>query len=318
MLKRFLDRLLPKPAAAAEAPLPTIDPAEIEPLLYEYEGLPRVDWQQAGAWAIARQDQMPIEDARRALTAAWLDVLSGGFAIPYTRWRSPDVEGLAPAEGHIAARTAAAARESMRCIRESLTPIRGGDPIPPIAVLALASGDDYYSFVCEAGPEEGEFATSGAQYWPTQSFAPPLIIINAAFRHAVEASFAHELAHHALNGYFLPIWIEEGLTQMMEERVTGASRFHLDREMLDRHRSLWYDIGLDGFFDGSTFRSPEDDRQELSYHLAQCVTRTLLSTRPKDFFAFARACKTTDVTAAAVENLGGEPEAIVRAMLRVR
>jgi len=134
---------------------------------------------------------------------------------------------------------------------------------------------------------------------------------------AMEQTIAHELTHHALHDAQLPLWVEEGITQMMEERVTGQTNFKLDRQMLRRHREHWLDGSLERFLSGEGFSAPHDDEQELSYHLAQLVVRGLLSRDPKSFFAFARACGTTNPGDAATRHLGATPDEIVERALNV-
>jgi len=84
-----------------------------------------------------------------------------------------------------------------------------------------------------------------------------------------------------------------------------------------RHRTLWSEIGFDRFLSGETFQSPEGEEQELSYHLAQALTRSLLSDRPAAFFAFARACRDTDAELAAKEHLGADAAELAQELLRV-
>lgn len=132
-----------------------------------------------------------------------------------------------------------------------------------------------------------------------------MIILPMQMKHDVDSTIAHELTHHALSELNLPAWMEEGFTQMMEERVTSVYNFTVNHELLQRHRLLWSTIGLRSFWEGESFHSARDDEQELSYHLSQLIVRSMLSDRPEEFLAFARSCRTAEsVEAAALETLG--------------
>jgi hypothetical protein len=112
------------------------------------------------------------------------------------------------------------------------------------------------------------------------------------------------LTHLLLVERELPLWLEEALTQLMEELVTGTTGFAVDREIMDRHRSYWGRHGLDTFWSGQSFSSP-DDGQELSYHLSEVLARPLLADTPRRFLTFAAAAKWEDCGAsAAKEHLG--------------
>jgi hypothetical protein len=126
---------------------------------------------------------------------------------------------------------------------------------------------------------------------------------------------AHELTHHALAGCGLPIWIEEGLTQMFEERVTGYTHFTVNIELVGRHRARWDAETLATFLDGRAFASPIDDTQELAYHLAQWVVRSELTRRPARFFEFARACRDMDAESAAQQTFSVSCEDLVQQVM---
>lgn len=146
-----------------------------------------------------------------------------------------------------------------------------------------------------------------------------IIALPTAARWAVENTIAHEFTHHALAHLDMPLWIQEGLTQMMEERATGIGNFAAPRELLERHRARWGEDGLDGFLSGEAFGSPHEDTQELAYHLAQIVVRSLCSQRPKQFFAMAREATWDDGgRRAARSHLGVDLEHLVAASIGLR
>ena len=321
MLRKIMKMLRPgaRGNSAGGRALPSIDRSEIASFLSVHQGLPQLDWGAAEAW-IERKATRPgaCESLKRAVAAAWLDELRDALTDDHRRWRNVRVEGLAPLEGNNSQRVARGTDGAIKVIEKALRPIRGDDPIPPFAVVALNSSDNYYSFISHFYPEEGEWGTSGGVYINDGADSFPIIALPTNLQWALEQTVAHELTHHSLRGAELPIWVEEGLTQMMEERVTGVSNFRLDREMLSRQRDRWLDGDLESYLSGASFSSAEDDTQELAYHLSQLVVRGLLSREPDRFFEFARACRKTSWNEAALEHIGQTPEELIERALNVQ
>jgi hypothetical protein len=303
--------------AAPAAEWPSLPRAEVEPLLISDHGLPQIDWEKAAAWLTAREpgkDQ--LDGFRRAIVSGWLDALCAATKVESHRWHRGPIEGLAPVEGAAAARLERCAEHALTVIHEAMVKIRGEGPIPPIALIGLGDKEEYYSFVAHFMREDGHFGTSGGMYIRRPPPATPLLVIDAQVKWGLEATVAHELTHHALAGRKLPLWAEEGLTQMMEERVTCICQFTITQEQLREHRDLWLTKGFAPLMDGKGFRSPTDNVQTLTYHLAQMMVRSLLSTHPKEFFAFARDCAEIGPEAAAARHLPAPPERIAEALLR--
>lgn len=300
----------------APADLLTLDRDEIAPFLSVGEGLPRLDWSMADVW-ITRKAAGPGDQDRlkRAVAAAWLDGLRDALEADHKRWRHARIEGLAPVAENCAARVAAVADHAVVTIERALVPIRGDEPIPLAGIVALDGMDPYYSFISYYHAEEGEWGTSGGMYIHEGADSFAVVALPVIPKTDIGKTVAHELTHHALRGLELPLWVEEGFTQMMEERVTGRSYFKLDHEMMRRHRERWGGEEVERFVAGDSFFSPYDDEQELAYNLAQLVVRGWLSREPQRFFAFARACQNVGPQAAAEEHLGkSEAEVVGQAL----
>jgi hypothetical protein len=299
--------------------LVSIGREEIAGFLSVEHGMPQIDWGAVETW-IGRRNEEPAKHAglRRAAAAAWLDEVRDALKEDHRRWRHEQVEGLGPMEGDAAIRIARGTDGAIATVTRALSRIRGPEPIPPIALVALATTESYYSFVSHFHPEEGEWGTSGGMYINDGPDSFPVIALPTNLKWALEQTIAHELTHHALRGVELPLWVEEGITQMMEERVTGVPNFKLDREMLERHRERWLESEMATFLSGEAFSSAEEDTQELAYHLSQLVVRGLLDKDAEKFFAFARGCRQGERESMEKE-LGTTAEEIVeRALSRVR
>jgi hypothetical protein len=318
MLRRWLSRARGHPASRPPADLRSLDRDQAASFLQVREGLPHVDWAMAESWAQRRTaDERERDRLRRAVAAAWLDEIRDALAIDHKRWRHALIEGLAPVQDGAALRIARAADHAAGIISDALKPITGRAAFAPLGVIALARPEDYYSLIAPFYPDEGEFATSGGVYINERGWSFPFLAMPVrSNRHSIEQTIAHELTHHALCRLDIPLWAEEGLTQMMEERVTGVANFALDRDTLRRHRRRWEESGLEVFWSGAAFHSPHEDEQELAYHLSQVLVRGLLSAKPAAFFAFTRAATRADHgAAAAAEHLGADLDGVAERLL---
>lgn len=319
MLRRLLQRLgVGGRRSHTGRSLLSIDREEIAGFLSVEHGLPQMDWGAVDLWLSRKEpDEQRRAGLRRAAAAAWLDEVRDSLSEDHRRWRHASVEGLGPMESDRAVRIARGTDGAVALISKALSKMRGPTPIPPFAVVALGSSDAYYSFISHFCPEEGEWGTSGGVYINDGPESFPVIALPTNLKWALEQTIAHELTHHALHGMGLPLWIEEGITQMMEERVTGVTNFKLDREMIQRHQDRWLDGRLELYLSGDAFGSAEEDTQELAYHLSQLVVRGLLAKDASCFFAFARACR-SGAAEAMEHHLGANAEELVERALNTR
>lgn len=286
---------------------------DVRPLLTCVHGMPHVDWGMAAAWCVSHESKHASRDQLRLSVAAfWLDELRDAMADDAQRWNRGPVLGVAPMERGTSRRLADTAEKALGIIDQACSKFRAQHDIPPIAVIALGTRDEYYSFIAHFFPSSKPSATSGGLYIRSDGDSFPMLVINPLSKdHSIELTAVHELTHHVLADCRLPLFIEEGLTQMMEERATGIPNFTLDHQRVGRHREVWTPAMIDEYVAGSTFLSPTDDVQELSYHLSQWIVRSLLDADAKKFFAFAKACQETPVEFAMQEHLGVRPEELV-------
>lgn len=295
--------------------LPEIAVDEVRQFIVEDEGVPHINWAAAAAWIdMHAEDPEAHPVFQRAIAATWLDEIHDMVAYETMRWRSALVEGLAPTRDSAASRLEVWSLRALHDITTSLDPIHNGALPGPVIIFATRSSDAYYSFIAHFY-DEGVHGGSGGIYLGADHNAFPMLVIDGSVTWGIEAVVVHELTHHALAGCRLPLWAEEGLTQMMEERIAGGRPFIMNSEMMDRHRALWSDIGFGPFTSGIAFGSSERDQQELAYHLALAMTRSLLERRASDFFAFARACRDNTHEDAAREHLGRPAAEIAAAFL---
>ena len=138
-------------------------------------------------------------------------------------------------------------------------------------VIAFKDAHDFYLYVSQYIPEDGEFGGMGGVYLNRGygHFAMP----NGDLESYVSV-MSHELCHAFLDHLALPLWLDEAITQGVEHSITGVLPYVLDREMIGRHQEYWDAPLIQEFWKGSSFFLA-DDGQELSYHLARFIVHVL-------------------------------------------
>jgi hypothetical protein len=301
----------------SSASLPRFSRDDVRHLFVDRQGLPQVDWGMADLWLMqsaTNQDFPHGPLARRALVSAWLEELRDALHEDHQAWRKPDFDGITPLNDALGKRIAATSDRAATEIRRALKPLRGDQPIPPYALVAIKPLNAYLSFKSHYVHSDSGSATSGGFYSRASSAGYPTIAINCATSHSSELVVAHELTHHALVDADLPLWAEEGITQMMEERVCSFTNFSLSRERVAEQHDRWSEDALDMFIEGAAHLSPEDNDQELAYHLSQWAVRSALERNPTQFFRFLSACRCSDPELAAKAVLGTSQADFVRSI----
>jgi len=185
--------------------------------------------------------------------------------------------------------------------------------VGPRIMLLLHDMERYCDYIDYYYPDSGTFAAS-AGICILQPYAH--IAIGTADSQYHQPAIAHELTHLAMAPLALPLWLNEGVAQMMEGQIGGASFFTIDRELRQRHGSLWHRIGLQSFWSGQSFNDTDDDVQELSYHLAEVLSRNILEDHREKFGLFLAAARQHDAgEAAAREYLGRDLASIASQFL---
>jgi hypothetical protein len=152
--------------AAPVLPVPSLVQIDnLEDLLLTDAELPMIDWDAAESRVERIEGGDHARDSwRRSLAAAWLDRLASELKQPHTRWRTANVEGLAPEGNGVASAIARVAEVAFSRIDTALGSSWDNHPIAPVAIVAVATRDDYYSLKATAMHSEGEFAGSGGCY----------------------------------------------------------------------------------------------------------------------------------------------------------
>jgi hypothetical protein len=286
------------------------DEIDLSELLTWEEGLPRPQWDLINAWVESRGDPDRKHDAWAAIGRSWLGHLAQALGGAYGTEESDQFLMLAPEPESAASllRFGAHCKDGLLSVLGSVAEFTApGKQV----VVALRTAEEYYRYISIYYPE-GNFGGSAGCH--VRVGYPHLVLLGKQLSQ-LEDTLAHELTHAALHHLSMPLWVEEGLTQMFQHEATGRGLLVVDGEMARRHKRYWGRRGLDKFWRGEGFLHP-GRVQELSYQLAEILARLLLEdARPRWFgwvqkprqryFAFLRGAAATDCgEAACQEHLG--------------
>ena len=132
-------------------------------------------------------------------------------------------------------------------------------------VMVLPSEDDYYHYVSEYYPQDGEFAFSGGMY--LQHGYGHFVFCKGSMD-AMEPTLVHELTHALVAHLPMPAWVNEGLAVNTERRWAPRPPQYQPHELARKHSRFWNDETMQQFWSGKSYLRP-DDGNLLSYDLAQ-------------------------------------------------
>lgn len=134
--------------------LPPLDRSEIAHLFCVDHKLPHINWDEATPWIESKESDLTSQRLlRRAIASHWLDELRNALPSDHRRWANGHIEGIGPLQDNAADHAARAANKAYIEISRALCRLRGTDPIPPIAIIALATDTEYYSLISHHYPD---------------------------------------------------------------------------------------------------------------------------------------------------------------------
>jgi hypothetical protein len=272
---------------------------DIDGVFETHEGLPHPRWDIVWQHLKARIAPEKRDDAYWVLAHQWLTKLAGQLQGEYEVHSSPNFLVLAAVTDD----EAIGLMRFAEATRDRIIGVLGepeGEWFGPFVVLVFADGDDFARYIAPLHPPEGEF------------MMPAGIFINRGYCHiamqesstyAMQQTLTHELAHNLLTLYPLPLWLNEGLVQVLTDSFMGGHEQPMDPELARKHRRYWTEENIQDFWSGKAF-SMAGEPSRLSYSLAIVAARTLAGTR-KGFADFIRAAHYSDAGESAAEELLG-------------
>lgn len=272
-----------------------LEGSELDPFFKELDYFPRPEWSRITEYI----ESTPEEErgpAWQDFAYHWLHRLAAHLGEPYRIDWSKEFILLSPREPW----KAKLLLEIVEAQREKILNFVGTDEREEgygfHTLLLFEEIDTYQRYISHFGPS-GIEASSGGMFIGNEYYGH--ITLFGSDARILELVTAHELTHNLLWPSYLPLWVEEGVCQAMEQRCAGHYREAIGRKRAQEHRLFWLDYGLKRFWEGAAFRCPE--AQEYAYELALLLVKVLAerSSKFKSFLEFAswqdagfEACKT--------------------------
>jgi hypothetical protein len=270
------------------------------------KGIPILDFEALDAWAAKAGSKDSASAAAQAGRRAWLlhvrDRLGPTAELT-------EIEGAwvlstwSPRVARAAAKYIGVMRARIGTLLEGLAEFPAGERS---TLIVFDTQEDYYHYVANYYPEDGEFAFSGGMFLNT-GFQHFVAVLNDLG--AVEPVIAHEMTHYGLAHLALPLWLDEGVAVNTEHLLAVNYRHPRSTvELIEKHHRFWTPTTIQQFWSGQSFHRA-DEGNELSYDLARAIV-DLLGRDWASFARFAKAAQREDGGAAAARaelklDLGG-------------
>jgi len=311
-MRKLLKSIFPnKQIAAHKVNGPAFKPGDFdESLLLESKGLAHLDFIRVMEHAETIRD---AEDQSSYLTNTvleWLYRLSQQVGDDFQILRTKHFAVLAPKlDAKVIAEFCESTRESMVSMFSKLPRNELGYPI---AIIAFPSEQDfYYSYLYFFSSDDiKEEAASAGMFYNSPLNHHIVFQLYSQGNQQYQSILAHELSHSFLAGLYLPPWVDEGITQNIEESVVGFpyGRVSNIREIAERNREVWNTENIQFLWDGSAFKITET--QEYAYFFSQVLVNLIkdeICLSNDEFVQFVSTADWKDAGARAFEEIFGQP-----------
>lgn len=253
------------------------------------DGFPRPQWEKIGEWIRAHYRKDDNNEVWTEAARQWLERLKAHLGGGYEVYESDHLLLLSSSGFDNAEVLLGIAESTLSFMLDSLAELVKKTGPGHVVCLSFADSDRYYEYISHFY-EEGEYGHSGGVFID-KGYGH--CVLNASDQSNLERALVHELSHALLHPRSLPLWLDEGVAQLVEEAVLSQSKFTLTRKDVREHQRYWTKNGLGGFWNGESFHRP-DKGQHLSYALAQVIVRNMLSTDRRQFLTFFQTAQADD------------------------
>ncbi len=222
------------------------------------------------AW---ESNQPAIKDDKKAelhlywtqAASTWLDHLSKAFDAPLQIYESEDFFLLSALQQRPSEVLLEYAQKAKKRNLATLDAIASDEGYGKHIICVLHNEDDYYRYVSEYYPQNGEFAFSGGMFIQ-QGYGH--FVFSQGGMDSMEPTLVHELAHALLSHLPIPAWVNEGLAVNTERRWAPRPPQYKPQEIAYMHTKFWNSETMQEFWSGKSYLRP-DEGNTLSYDLAQ-------------------------------------------------
>jgi hypothetical protein len=278
-----------------------IDVAEIPSAFEVREELPRPNWEVISGWIDQNVPPEKLNEAWICVAREWLIQLKSHLPNEYEIVEGTEFLLLSAADAETNQRLLRHCHHYLRVILKLLDGVGGVEGFGKHVVLLFHDTGLFYTYVCDFDPESGEFGAAAGVFLEG---GYGHVAIDAKTSFDLERTIVHELTHATLRHLPLPIWLNEGVTQVIEDLAIGRSNFWMNGDLAKQHREFWNADTIDAFWSGESFAFP-DDGQMLSYSLAEVLFRNLSADFASESIEFVKRAHFSDAGAKALAETCG-------------
>lgn len=152
-----------------------------------------------------------------------------------------------------------------------------------VPILIWHDQETYYHYLARFYPDGDHGGSAGVHIRAECQH----VVLWGKDLNSVDSIIAHELTHAGLGLAELPLWVEEGLAQIVEHDIAGRQLLELTSKMGALQKRYWHRFSLQSFWDGTAFVQASRSSQ-LAYQLAEVLVRLLLAEAQPSWFGLVR------------------------------
>jgi len=233
-------------------------------------GIPRPGWPVIDAWLEQHLPESEMRAAYEALSRDWLELLAKSQEGDYAICESDNFLLLSTEDQGEARKFLDYCESCLSKILPLLSDVASDEGCGKHVVIRFGTEEQYHDYVDYYCPEAGELLCREGLCIPEGY----VHFVLSAMPNA-ELVIAHEMTNCLLDHLPMPLWIHEGLSQVVEHSVSGYSAPDLTQELARQHQSYWTLNSLEGFWSGEAFLQADAGR-ELGYSLAEILMRNMM------------------------------------------
>jgi hypothetical protein len=272
--------------------------AEIDGAVSHHIGFPRVDWGRVFAYLAG---QIPESDSEGYSAAAeeygyqWFELLCDQLGPQWRVYSSEHLTLMSDSEAE-AQEMLELGERARGAILDYLDDV-AHDTYGREFIVRFPGPEEYYSYISYFD-DEGEY---GGSVGLCVGDPFPHIVLSVGHAKSV---LVHELVHTLMRHLDAPLWIEEGIACIVDQRIVPMVGDTLTREKAGRARAWAHRAGLQEFWEGSSFGC--SDGQQSSYTIAAVLIANLLGDHRRKFSKFVHQASPQDGGAGAARTLLGD------------
>lgn len=303
---RLQPRRAPRTTAASPAAHPagtrmdcSLRPEWLDPEL----PFPLPDWSQIATW-ISSYPAADHHELWCGVTRRWALSIAKAFGGGCNVFETANILAVLPGDLGRGRRAVKHYDEVLATLRSTLQGMLRNEYLGKCTLFVAPDQETYYRYL-SLYTAPGEHIQSGGVHLDRGNSHLVLPAPEAMFDTRV---VAHEMCHDLLGHLRLPLWLNEGVTQLAEAAIAGRPFVEGHSKTFSEHRAFWTPANIGLFWSGKGFDTP-GETSALSYDLAYLVVQAFLALDRPRMAAVVRQATPGDAGFAAFSEVYGQTPA---------